>query len=288
MCTCATTYLQLSERDIEMATVNGSVKDLQVQIEQRDAAMGAMQEQLEQVVSAWRTKLEVTRSEAQASKAELIAQLQASQEAVQRERAAYGQLRQQRDDAERKCSKVEKEASLTHSLKQQHWQAIKDAEVLRAEVSKGLTPSLSALLSACLDPCMTATNSMNYFHVQIAALRAAATGDMSAMQEASAAKSSEIAVLQTSNAEANATLKEVKQEVVRLRRQLAEKTSAYEMLVKQQEEAEEPEEAETEQVNETVPAATAVGISAKVLHTDEEQLPPMLAVEDDGDDEEVS
>lgn len=269
-----------------MAAVNGSVKDLHAQIEQRDAAMAAMQGQLEQVVSAWRTKLEATRSEAQASKAELIAQLQASQEAVQRERAAYGQLRQQRDDAERKCSKVEKEASLTHSLKQQHWQAIKTAEVLRAEVSIGLPASLSALLLACLDPCMATTDCMDSFRVQIAALRAAATGDMSAMQEASAAKSSEIAALQTSNAEVNATLKEVKQEVVRLRKQLAEKTSAYEALVKQQEEAEKEPKEETEQVNETVPTATAVGIGAKVLHTDEEQLPPMLAVEDDDDDDD--
>ena len=117
---------QLSEKDVEMAVVNGSVKDLQAQIEQRDAAMAAMQGQLEQVVEAWRTKLETTRSEAQAAKATLTAQLQASQEAVQRERAAYGQLRQERDDAERKCSKVEKEAKLTQSLKQQHWQAVKE------------------------------------------------------------------------------------------------------------------------------------------------------------------
>lgn len=127
-----------------MAAVNGSVKDLHAQIEQRDAAMATMQGQLEQVVEAWRTKLEATRCEARASKAALTAQLQASQEAVQRERAAYGQLRQERDDAERKCSKVEKEASLTHSLKQQHWQAIKTAEVLRAEVSEAPAASKPA------------------------------------------------------------------------------------------------------------------------------------------------
>ena len=111
---------QLSEKDLEMAAITGTVNDLRSQIDQHDAAMAAMHSQLEQVVAAWRTKVEATRCEAQAAKAELSAQLQASQAAVQRERATSAQSQQDRDEALTKCSNLEKEVRLTHSLKQQH------------------------------------------------------------------------------------------------------------------------------------------------------------------------
>ena len=118
-----------------MAAVTGTVQELKGQIEQRDTTMATMQAQVEQVVASWRAKLEATRCEAQASKAEISAQLQAAQAALQRERAASAQLRQDRDDAVSNCAKVEKEAALTQSLKQQHWEAVKTAEARSAEVS---------------------------------------------------------------------------------------------------------------------------------------------------------
>jgi chromosome segregation ATPase len=136
---------QLSNKDIEMATLNGSVRDLSTYAEQCDAAMAAMQEQLEQVAATWRAKLEASRCEAEASTTEMSAKLKESQAAVARERAACARLRQERDEAASTCSKAEREAGLTQRLKQQHWEAVKQAEVLRAEVIARCTLLSSSL-----------------------------------------------------------------------------------------------------------------------------------------------
>lgn len=101
------------------------------------------------------------------------------------------------------------------------------------------------------------------------------------MQEASEAKSSEIAALTSSNESVKAALKEQKQEVGRLRRQLVEQTSAYESMVAQQQQAPEQQAKGTDETKVT-------GVGDKVLHGDEEQLPPMLAVEDEEENDVVS
>ena len=69
------------------------------------------------------------------------------QAAVQRERATSAQSQQDRDEALTKCSNLEKEVRLTHSLKQQHWEAVKNVEALRAEVSATPCNSMHERLS---------------------------------------------------------------------------------------------------------------------------------------------
>lgn len=164
-CSCACAWPQLSRKDVEMAALVGTMQDLKAQVEQRDTAMAMTQDQLERVAAAWRAKLEAARCEAQASKMELSAQLQACQAAVQRERASLAQMREERDAAVSARSQVEKEASLTRSLKQQHWEAVRNAEALRAEVSEAhhATSKLPGMYRPLLAPVKSIVRVRSHF-----------------------------------------------------------------------------------------------------------------------------
>ena len=55
----------LSAKDVEMATLIGTVQELTAHAAASDTAVGQLQQQLEQVVAAWRVKLDATRCDAQ-------------------------------------------------------------------------------------------------------------------------------------------------------------------------------------------------------------------------------